>query len=501
MKRLQQIIFFLLFTVITSCSKDDGKISFTFLQLNDVYEIEAIQGGQYGGLARVESLHQKLLKENKNTMLVMAGDFLNPSLLGSMKYNGEKIRGKQMIEVMNVMNFDLVAFGNHEFDLNKKDLQKRLNESNFNWISANIFHKSKDTIQPFYQEVNGENTPIKGSFIKEITDKDGTKITIGFVSVCIPSNPKDYVLYKDMFTSIQQEYELIKNKVDIVFGLTHVKIEHDRKIAQLLPAIPLIMGGHEHTHKNELIGNVRITKADANAKTAYIHSVTYDKKDDKVAISSILKTIDSSIVADSQVALVVDKWLTIMKTEISKIVANPYKIIYNTKVSLEGRDTPTRSVQTNLGKIITRSMAFSYGNNVDCSIVNGGSIRIDDQLIGNLNSIDIFRVLPFGGAVLKVRMRGSLLSKVIEYGINAAGTGAYLQRNSIEINNKIITINKKRINPSKIYTVALSDYLMKGFDIPFLHPDNPEVISVYKPTKEELSFDIRKSVIKYLEQI
>lgn len=161
MKRLQQIIFFLLFTVITSCSKDDGKISFTFLQLNDVYEIEAIQGGQYGGLARVESLHQKLLKENKNTMLVMAGDFLNPSLLGSMKYNGEKIRGKQMIEVMNVMNFDLVAFGNHEFDLNKKDLQKRLNESNFNWISANIFHKSKDTIQPFYQEVNGENTMLK----------------------------------------------------------------------------------------------------------------------------------------------------------------------------------------------------------------------------------------------------------------------------------------------------------------------------------------------------
>ena len=29
-----------------------------------------------------------------------------------------------MIEVMNAMNFDVVAFGNHEFDIPKKDLQK-----------------------------------------------------------------------------------------------------------------------------------------------------------------------------------------------------------------------------------------------------------------------------------------------------------------------------------------------------------------------------------------
>ena len=86
--------------------------------------------------------------------------------------------------------------------------------------------------------------------------------------VCIPSNPKEYVLYTDMFNSIQKEYESIKDKVDVVIGLTHVKIEHDREIARLLPNIPLIMGGHEHDHKNEMVGNVKITKADANAKTA-----------------------------------------------------------------------------------------------------------------------------------------------------------------------------------------------------------------------------------------
>ena len=139
MKSIKSILYFLSIILFLSCSKDDGKIDFTFLQVNDVYEIAPIQGGKFGGMARVETVHQQLLQENKNTMLVMAGDFLNPSLLGTVKYNGERIRGKQMIETMNAMNFNLAAFGNHEFDLSANDLQKRINESNFNWISGIVF--------------------------------------------------------------------------------------------------------------------------------------------------------------------------------------------------------------------------------------------------------------------------------------------------------------------------------------------------------------------------
>lgn len=499
MKQYKLIILFLFTILFVSCSSDDGKISFTILQLNDVYEISSIQGGKYGGMARVETVHQELVAKNKNTLLVMAGDFLNPSLLGTMKHEGVRVRGKQMIEVMNAMSFDLVAFGNHEFDIPKKDLQKRMDESNFPWISSNVFNKTADSIKQFYQELSGVKRLIKGSFIKEIFDEDGTKIKVGFISVCIPSNPKDYVLYKDMFSAIVKEYESIKNKVDIVIGLTHVKIEHDREIAKLLPNIPLIMGGHEHTNKNEMIGNVRITKADANAKTAYIHSINYDKKNKNTIISSQLKSIDTSITDNLKVKLVVDKWSQVMEDQISKIVENPYEIIYTSKVPLDARDAPIRSKQTNLGNMIARSMAYSYDNKVDCSIVNGGSIRIDDQLIGDINSIDIFRVLPFGGPVLKVEMKGSLLKKVLQYGENATGSGAYLQRSNIQFINKTFTINNKNISSSTIYTVALSDYLMKGLDIPFLTKDHPDIISVFNPTPSEVPFDIRKAVITYFK--
>ena len=499
MKQYKLIILFLFTILFVSCSSDDGKISFTILQLNDVYEISSIQGGKYGGMARVETVHQELVAKNKNTLLVMAGDFLNPSLLGTMKHEGVRVRGKQMIEVMNAMSFDVVAFGNHEFDIPKKDLQKRMDESNFPWISSNVFNKTADSIKQFYQELSGVKRLVKGSFIKEIFDEDGTKIKVGFISVCIPSNPKDYVLYKDMFSAIVKEYESIKNKVDIVIGLTHVKIEHDREIAKLLPNIPLIMGGHEHTNKNEMIGNVRITKADANAKTAYIHSINYDKKNKNTIISSQLKSIDTSITDNLKVKLVVDKWSQVMEDQISKIVENPYEIIYTSKVPLDARDAPIRSKQTNLGNMIARSMAYSYDNKVDCSIVNGGSIRIDDELTGSITAVAIFRVLPYGGSILKVKIKGSLLKRVLDFGVLASGTGAYLQRYNAQKNGEKWLVKNKELKLNKTYTVAFSDYLLKGFDIPFLSDTSAGVLDIYTPKERELAYDIRKAVIAYFK--
>ena len=71
MKHFKPILFFLITLIVLSCSSDDGKISFTLLQLNDVYEISSIQGGKFGGMSRVETVHQELLEKNKNTLLVM----------------------------------------------------------------------------------------------------------------------------------------------------------------------------------------------------------------------------------------------------------------------------------------------------------------------------------------------------------------------------------------------------------------------------------------------
>ena len=501
MKSIKSILYILSVTILLSCSKDDGKIDFTFLQVNDVYEIAPIQGGKFGGMARVETVHQELLKENKNTMLVMAGDFLNPSLLGTVKYNGERIRGKQMIETMNAMNFDLVAFGNHEFDVSAKDLQKRLNESTFPWISANVLYKNGDSTSLFYKEKAGKKEFVNKTFIKEFTDTDGTHVKVGFISVCVPSNPISYVAYTDVFEEAKRSYNQLKEKVDVVFGLTHVKISQDKKILEMLPNIPLIMGGHEHTNMLVPVKESFVAKADANAKTAYVHRISFDTKSKKAIVQSELKEINETIIADEKVGVVVDRWQAILKTKIKDIIANPDEIIYEAKIPLDARDTPIRSVQTNMGALITKSMSFAYKDQVDCALVNGGSIRIDDELVGNISAVDIFRVLPYGGPILKVKIKGSLLKKVLDFGVNAAGTGAYLQRYHVAKVNDSWLISGKPIQSNKIYTVAFSDYLLKGFDIPFLSDKNKDVFTIYNPKSTETASDIRKAVILYLKSI
>ncbi|WP_373940700.1 bifunctional metallophosphatase/5'-nucleotidase [Polaribacter sejongensis] len=466
-----------------------------------MYEIAPIQGGEYGGMARVETVHKELLAENKNTMLFMAGDFLNPSLIGTIKIDGERVRGKQMVEVMNAMNFDLVAFGNHEFDIPLNDLQKRLNESNFPWISANVKLKTKEAAIPFYKEVNGHKEHVGETFIKELVDEDGTKIKVGFISVCIPSNPKDFVEYGSVFVKARASYAAIKDSVDVVFGLTHLDLESDKRIAKIIPGLALIMGGHEHANSNDFVGDVQISKADANAKTVYIHRITYDKKTKKAVVTSELKEINSTIKADENVAKIVNKWQTILNSKIKEVITNPEEIIFEAKTPLDGRDSKIRGVQTNLGEIITKAMSFSFNDEVDCALVNGGSVRIDDQLSGNITPVDIFRVLPYGGAILKVKIKGSLLKRVLDYGLKAAGTGAYLQRyNAEKVGDKWFVKNQE-LNSNKIYTVAFSDYLLKGLDIPFLSNENKEIVSVYVPKESEVSYDIRKAVVAYLESL
>ncbi len=57
-------------------------ITLRLLQLNDVYEITPIEGGTRGGLARVATLRQQLLKENPRTYTILAGDSFSPFCVG-----------------------------------------------------------------------------------------------------------------------------------------------------------------------------------------------------------------------------------------------------------------------------------------------------------------------------------------------------------------------------------------------------------------------------------
>src|SRR5688572_20396444 len=179
---------FLILSLSTSCktpsqltgSNDDGKIDINFIQINDVYEIAGVSGGKEGGLARIATLKKKYLMTNPNTFTVIAGDFLSPSVYNSLQYQGKPVRGKQMIETLNAAGLDFAIFGNHEFDIKENELQERIDESSFKWISTNTFHKKGNEIIPFSKS-NGEIIP--ATQILELQDADGTKVKIGLVGL------------------------------------------------------------------------------------------------------------------------------------------------------------------------------------------------------------------------------------------------------------------------------------------------------------------------------
>ena len=482
-------------------NKDDGKIRVTIIQLNDVYEIAPLGGGLYGGMSRVAHVRDSLLALNPNTFTVMAGDFLNPSLIGTLKLDNERIYGKQMIEVMNATGVDLATFGNHEFDIGLEALQQRLNESNFYWSSANVKAVKEGGYAPFNIQKDIGTLPVNESHIATFSDADGTQINVGFASVTINSNPQDFVFYEDVNTAMTRALANLKPQTDFVLGLTHLTIAQDKNLAAAFPDLRFIMGGHEHNSMLVIQGNTTIAKADANAKTIYIHHLEFDKNNGGLTINSTLFPIDNTVADQPKTLAIVNKWQDILQTKVKEVIANPNKVIYTATTPLDGTDSASRSVQTNLGGIITQGMANAFNPKVDAAIVNGGSIRIDDQLSGDITSMDVFRVLPFGGSILKVDITGALLIDVLDYSLTKRGTGAYLQRYNLERNaNGVWVIGQSPIDSEATYKVAFSDFLLRGFDIPFLTVKNPGILGVYEPSKTELAYDIRKAVIYYLER-
>ncbi len=499
-------------TIVLSCTgtkkgiqtKDDGIIEVIILQVNDVYEIAPLEGGSVGGMARLATLRNQLLEENPNTLTVLAGDFLNPSVIGTLPYNeNEKIKGRHMVDVMNYTGIDLVCFGNHEFDIKYDELQQRLNESRFQWVSTDVMHKTAHGVKPFYKmkRESKENIPETWNWI--VKDTDGTKIKIGFFSACLNANPVDYVVYEDPFLEAERAYKKLIKETDVVLGLTHLDIKQDLELAAMVPNVPLMMGGHNHDNMIHQVENVVITKADANAKTAYVHRLKYDKKTKKLEASHKLVPLNESIALDPAVTKVVKKWTNLADEMFASIGFDPNKVLITVAEPLDGRENSVRNKQTNLGQLIAKSMSYAFQNYNDCSIINSGSIRLDDQLSGKITQLDIIRTLPFGGKIAMVKMTGKLLQDILNEGFAGKGTGAFLQWDEIERNelNGAWIINNKPLESEKEYSVVVSDYLLMGIDIQTLRRDGEGIIKITESTDDDPNNpvnDIRTAIVQYL---
>jgi 2',3'-cyclic-nucleotide 2'-phosphodiesterase (5'-nucleotidase family) len=504
-------------------SGDDGVIEIQFLQMNDVYDIAPAQGDNTGGLARVATIRKELLAKNPNTYTVLAGDFISPSVLGTLKYEGKRIRGRHIVETLNTLGLDWVVFGNHEFDYDDvADLQARIDESEFEWFGSNVFQQTDHRVTNFQKNKNGKSQACGLNQIFTVKDADGTTIQLGVFGVTLNSGKKPYVTYTDWFQAAKSSYSMMKDLsfqqgsdvkgADVVIALTHLVAEDDKKLSAMLPEIPLIMGGHEHDNQIYKIGKATIAKADANAKTVYVHTLRYDKKTKTAAVKSELRRVNASIADEPATAAVIAKWERIKNESLESSGFDPAKTVATLAEPLDCREVIVRHTQCKAGEILTAAMLAAARTKPDCALINSGSVRVDDVLKSPLTEFDIVRMLPFGGSVSEVEMRGVLLRRTLDAGLQNKGNGGYLQLGNIRQDNSgKWFIAEKPLDDAKIYRVILPEFLLTGSEqnMDFLKaaPDangrssNPNILSFNKPDpndRSDVRNDTRHLVIRYL---
>lgn len=483
---------------------DDGKLEVDLLQINDVYEIAGLDSGRIGGMARVATLKKQLLQKNRNTMLLMAGDFISPSVFNSVKQDGKRVNGKQMINVMNAAGVDLAVFGNHEFDFDLYSLQQRINESWFEWVASNVSNIIPSGKVPFKKN----NTDIRSVYKMTFNDDDGTSFTVGFFGITTPDNTggdPGYAEYdKDMIATAREKYNELSSSCDAVIAVTHLDLTDDKKLATEIPGLTAIIGGHEHDMQFEKVGNVYITKAHANAKSAFHLKIVYNKNNSpKVTVIPELVCIDNSIEEDCLTKSIGSKWMETAMQFFRDSGFVPDRIVcegFNYK--LDGRDMSVRQKQTNLTKLITDAMlAATKGKGTQIAMMNAGSIRVDDIINPPTTEYAFLRALPYGGVIYSAQMRGWFIKNLMDTAYKLQSQGGFIQySDNVDIAKK--TINGKPIDSLLPYTVAVTEYLMEGKEKKLGHvkEGTPGVVSVSaRPQPSDSSlYDIRKAVIKYL---
>lgn len=192
-----------------------------------------------GGIARRSSLIQKIRSEQKNVLLLDAGDVFR----GTPWF--EVYGGKVDFELMSEMGYDAMAIGNHEFDRGLDGLAEAARFAEFPFLAAN------------YSTLN---TPLN-PFTERLIVKEFDNFRIGifglgiqFENIVEPSLHEG-VRYRDPVIISKRVIKSLKkfHRCDYVICLSHLGYRYDSEriddltLARSVPGIDLIIGGHTHT--------------------------------------------------------------------------------------------------------------------------------------------------------------------------------------------------------------------------------------------------------------
>ena len=218
-------------------AEGDDENHVVILHTNDTHSgilpMESGKNSGCGGYARREEYIKKVRSENKNVILLDAGDFSQGSPFFSL------FKGDVEIELMNALGYDAATIGNHEFDNGQDELARRTGNAEFPLLCANYtFNKSNlnSLLKPYI-----------------IIERAGKKF--GIIGLTV--NVKNVVAKKFQDGMEYQNHIEVANALaerlrkeegcNVIIALTHIGFREDIELAEQSKEIDIIVGGHSHT--------------------------------------------------------------------------------------------------------------------------------------------------------------------------------------------------------------------------------------------------------------
>jgi 2',3'-cyclic-nucleotide 2'-phosphodiesterase (5'-nucleotidase family) len=186
-----------------------------------------------GGIARratlVKQIRQELAGRGTSVWLADIGDYSDGTPF-STEYHGEAD-----VAAMNAVGYDFGTLGNHEFNNTAAQVRKLIGLTKYELVSANVTDRAsgKPMVRPYVIRKVG---PVRVAVFGLMTNEAAT----------YPAGKEAFDV-ADEVTAAKQIVKALAGQADIIVLLSHAGESMDQRIAEQVPEIDVIVGGHSHT--------------------------------------------------------------------------------------------------------------------------------------------------------------------------------------------------------------------------------------------------------------
>ncbi|EDV9237744.1 bifunctional UDP-sugar hydrolase/5'-nucleotidase [Salmonella enterica subsp. enterica serovar Florida] len=489
---------FALTTQPAQAYEKDKTYKITILHTNDHHgHFWRSEYGEYGLAAQktlVDSIRKEVAQEGGSVLLLSGGD-INTGVPESDLQDAEPdFRG------MNLIGYDAMAVGNHEFDNPLTVLRQQEKWAKFPFLSANIYQKSTGE-RLFKPWAIFTRQDIKIAVIGLTTD-DTAKI----------GNPKYFTDIE--FRKPAEEANVViqelnmNEKPDVIIATTHMghydngdhgsNAPGDVEMARSLPAgsLAMIVGGHSQdpvcmaSENKKQVNYVPGTPCAPDKQNGiwivqahewgkYVGRADFEFRNGEMKMVNyqlIPVNLKKKVTWDNGKSERVlytpeiaenPQMLSLLTPFQNKGKAQLEVKIGSVNGLLEGDRSKVRFVQTNMGRVILAAQIARTG--ADFGVMSGGGIR-DSIEAGDITYKSVLKVQPFGNIVVYADMSGK---EVVDYLTAVAqmkpDSGAYPQFANVSFVAKEgkltdLKIKGEPVDPAKTYRMATLSFNATGGD-------------------------------------